>query len=141
MPECITTNRSPHPSSVRSGDGASSGTTAEPSLQSWIVAILSPGTPSSSSRSFMSRPIDTTRSALSNRADFIARRPPIAAGFVSTPSCTATSGKMSFVTSTNGTPRSFAARAPISPTGGGSVSATTTSGRFTASAPAIELVR
>jgi hypothetical protein len=36
---------------------------------------------------------------------------------------------MSFVTSTNGTPRSLAANAPISPTGGGSVSATTTSGR------------
>ena len=86
----------------------------------------------------MSRPIDTTRSALRNSVDFIARRTAIATGFLRTPSWIATSGKMSFVTRTNGTPRARATSAPISPTGGGSVSATTTSGRRTENPPTID---
>jgi hypothetical protein len=59
----------------------------------------------------------------------------------SIPSCTGTSGKMSCTTSTKGAPRRAATQAPIWPIGGGSVMATTTSGRGTDSAPANEFRR
>ena len=60
---------SSQPSSARKGDGPSSGRIARPSAQSWIVSTFDAGTPRSASRQSMSRPIDTTRSALRNSVE------------------------------------------------------------------------
>ncbi len=83
----------------------------------------------------MSRPMAITRSARRRSERFSASRNRTSERLLILPRTTPTSGKTSWFTYTNGTRRTALTAAAATATSGGSVIATTTSGRATRIAP------
>ena len=141
LPECITTNASgPQPFSVRNG-----GWRVERLDGIAVGPVVDRGDPCRRHAELEQPPVhvaadrDEPVGAREQQIAEAVGAAAMASGFRSTPSSIAMSGKMSFTTSTNGRRRTRAAIRPIRPIGGGSVSATTTSGRRTDKAPTNEV--